>query len=129
MWVQKLSIRELQREEGEHSYTEVRTTASTEVTTMPETKTNVVLSTCFCNKITEEKKKYWLPRPWTPHHSVHSYIPLGVILLCCIFIYLSHCTHQLKKFSVSLLHKCVCDSTSYAVIQHFRAAQKEPQQS
>lgn len=53
MWLQKLSIRELQGEEGEHSYTGVSTTASTEVTTIPESKKDIVLSACSY-KITEE---------------------------------------------------------------------------
>lgn len=53
MWLQKLSIWELQGEEGEHSYSGVSATASTEATTIPESKKDIVLSACSY-KITEE---------------------------------------------------------------------------
>lgn len=71
-----------------------------------------------CMFLQDYWRSHWLPQTWTPRHSVHSYIPLGVILLCYIFIYLSHCTWAVEAFSVSLLRKCVCDSTSSVLIQH-----------
>lgn len=64
----------VQEEEDEHSSTADSTTASTEVTTMPESKRDVVSRACSYNKITEEENSHWLPQTWMPHNSVISYI-------------------------------------------------------
>lgn len=128
MWLQKLSIREHQMEGGEHSYTGVSTTASIEVTTTSESKKDIVLSACSYKKITEEKNSHWLPQTCTPHHSVHSYIPLGIILLCCIFIYLSLDLTSWGGF-LSLCPVNVFVILPFSFHPAFRAAKKESQQS
>lgn len=106
------------------SYTGVSETASTEVTPCEGTEETQFLRACSY-RITENS--HWFPQTWTPHNSVHFYVPLGVILLCYIFIYLSHST---QPVFCPLLHKFVCDSThefwSHAA---FRVAQEEAQQS